>query len=107
MNLMKKQKNCLTLTMWSLKVHVIIGGGKAPERNLKGCDDSGQNYLDQGVNSVSPSPADTNMGPSSSGVSPLFGPDMIQHNLQEHLYEGNQQAVDHPDIHHLHARGFG
>ena len=71
--------------MWSLKVHIIIWHGEAPEGDLKGRDESGQNYLDQGVQPATPPPADTNLGPAS-----LSGPDVIQHHLQQHFHEGNQ-----------------
>ena len=91
--------------MCGLKVQVIIGCGKAPESNLKSCDNSWQNHLDQRVDFVTSSPADTHLAPSPP--CPLPGPDVVQPHLQENLHEGYQEAVDHPDVHHLHTGGFG
>ena len=94
-----EEKNCLTLTMCGQKVHIVIWCGKAPEGNLKGRDNSRQDNLDQRVQPVTPPPAQTNL-------EPLSGPDVVQHHLEQDLHEGNQQAVDHPDIHHLHTGGL-
>ena len=101
-----KKENCLTMTMCSLKVQIIIRGGKAPECNLKSCDEAGQNHLDQRVDSVAPPPGHTHLAPSPPSPPSLPGPDVVQPHLQENLHEGNQEAVDHPDVHHLHTGGF-